>query len=192
MRKRLMGLYGQLLDEHGPQGWWPAHSEYEVVVGALLTQNTSWKNAEKAIANLQAAGMLSPEKVLEAADVELEALIRPSGFYRQKAGRLKGLTRKYMEIKRRRRPGFGELRAELLSVKGVGKETADSIILYAFGMPVFVVDEYTRRFCAHHGFFGAERYDDYRHFFEANLPRSAALYNEYHALIVQWGSKSRK
>jgi len=180
----VLSLYTRLLSEYGPQHWWPADSQYEVVVGALLTQNTNWRNVEKAIANLKDAGVLSPEAILKTRNPELEALIRPSGFYRQKAERLKLLTAKYAEILGRDSP---PTREELLEVKGVGKETADSILLYAFGLPYFVIDAYTRRFCAHHRLFEGKEYDDYRSFFESSLPRSVPLYREYHALIVEWG-----
>jgi endonuclease III related protein len=184
----LMRLYRSMLREYGKQRWWPAETRYEVVVGALLTQNTSWKNVEKAIANLKTAGALSPEKILRMRRSKLESLIRPSGFYRQKAERLKLLTRKYVELTRR---GSPPARDELLAVKGVGKETADSILLYAFGLPHFVIDAYTRRFCAHHKLFESREYDDYKQFFESSLPRSVPVYKEYHALIVEWGKDLR-
>jgi len=192
---RLIPLYKELLSEFGPQSWWPADSRYEVVVGALLTQNTNWKNVEKAITNLKEADMLDPRKILKTRNPELETLIRPSGFYRQKAERLKLLSAKYLEItermveRGRRQGGSGGVptREELLSVKGVGKETADSILLYAFDLPYFVIDAYTRRFCEHHKLFRGKEYDEYREFFESNLPRDVALYKEYHALIVAWG-----
>jgi endonuclease III related protein len=180
-------LYRKLLSEFGPQHWWPADSQYEVVVGALLTQNTNWKNVEKAITNLKQAKALDPRKILKMKKTRLETLIRPSGFYRQKAERLKLLSAKYLEILER---DGAPMREELLSVKGVGKETADSILLYAFDLPYFVIDAYTRRFCTHHKLFKGKEYDEYRGFFESNLPRDVELYKEYHALIVAWG-KSR-
>lgn len=185
---RCYELYQELLGEYGHQHWWPADSRYEVVVGALLTQNTSWRNVEKAIANLKEAGVLSPEKILETRSPELETLIRPSGFYRQKAERLKALTERYMEVEQR---GSPPSREELLAVKGVGKETADSVLLYAFDMPFFVIDAYTRRFCSHHRLFKGKEYDDYRDYFERSLPRDVSLYKEYHALIVEWGKRFR-
>ena len=187
---RVHNIYKSLLSEFGHQHWWPADSQYEIVVGALLTQNTSWRNVEKAINNLKKAKALSPEKLLKTKTAKLEALIRPSGFYRQKAERLKILTKKYMEIKKR---DALPSREELLELKGVGKETADSILLYAFGLPYFVIDAYTRRFCAHHDLFKGKEYDDYRGLFESSLPKSVPLYKEYHALIVEWGkTKSGK
>jgi endonuclease-3 related protein len=185
---RALSLYRKLLFQNGPQGWWPAKTQFEVVVGALLTQNTNWKNVEKAIANLRAAGKLSPEAILETQNPELETLIRPSGYYRQKAERLKALSRSYVSFMAR---GKAPSREELLAIKGVGKETADSILLYAFGEPYFVIDAYTRRFCEHNKLFKGGDYDDYRAFFERSLPRNVQLYKEYHALIVAWG-KGRK
>ncbi len=187
MASKAHALYLLLLEEYGPQGWWPAESQFEVVAGALLTQNTNWRNAEAAIANLRAAGKLSPRAILGTQNPELETLIRPSGFYRQKAARLKALSGKYLEIRSR---GGPPSREELLSVKGVGKETADSILLYAFGLPFFVIDSYTRRFCSHQRLFEGKEYDEYRMFFESSLPRDAALYKEYHALIVEWGKRN--
>ena len=127
--------------------------------------------------------------MLETGDRELETLIRPSGFYRQKAVRLKALTKKYAEIKKRRSLPSRE---ELLDVLGVGKETADSILLYAFDLPHFVIDAYTRRFCANHALFQGKGYDDYKRFFESSLPRSVPLYKEYHALIVEWGKAEKR
>jgi len=179
-------LYRSLLKEFGHQHWWPADSQYEVVVGALLTQNTSWKNVEKAISNLKKAKALSPKKILKMKKRSLESLIKPSGFYRQKAERLKALTKRYIEVIER---GAKPSREDFLSVKGVGKETADSILLYAFDIPFFVIDAYTKRFCARHKLFKGKDYDDYREYFEKNLPREMKLYKEYHALIVEWGKR---
>lgn len=184
----LMRLYRGMLREYGGQHWWPAETQYEVVVGALLTQNTAWGNVEMALANLKKAGALSPEKIMRMRTARLESLIRPSGFYRQKAGRLKLLTKRYLEMAAR---GAPPSREELLAVDGVGKETADSILLYAFGLPHFVIDAYTRRFCAHHRLFRGKEYDGYKRFFESSLPRSVPLYKEFHALIVRWGKDVR-
>ncbi len=183
---RVLSLYHELLESYGEQGWWPARTRYEVVVGALLTQNTNWKNAEKAIDNLKGEGCLEPATILELPREELEKMIRPSGFYRQKAERLKLLTSKYLEITD---PGIAGTRDELLSVKGVGKETADSIMLYAFDMPIFVIDNYTKRFCKKKQLRITGGYEDYRSFFEKHLPKSVKIYKEYHALIVEWGKR---
>lgn len=187
----LLSLYHRLLKEHGPQGWWPAHSPFEVMAGAVLTQNTNWRNVERAIANLKGARLLEPHRLLQARKKNLEQLIRPSGFYRQKAERLRLATEKWLEH-RNAPPDTPAFREEWLSVKGIGKETADSILLYAFNRPVFVVDAYTRRFCSRHGLLENGDYEDYRRLFESGLPRSAPLYAEYHALIVKWGKLSRK
>jgi endonuclease III related protein len=186
---KLLSLYDRMLAEYGPQGWWPADSPYEVMIGAILTQNTNWRNVERAIANLKAAGRLSPESMMKMKKAKLEALIRPSGFYRQKAERLKLASEKWMELQRR---GAADPRNEWLSVKGIGKETADSILLYAFDLPFFVVDSYTRRFCAHHRLCEFDDYDDYKEYFESRLPRSVSLYKEYHALIVEWGKRNKR
>ncbi len=193
LQKRLKDLYLELLAAYGHQGWWPAGSPYEVMVGAVLTQNTNWRNVEKAVANLKAADCLSPSAMLATRKARLEALIRPSGFYRQKAERLKRATETWTEINRRKsRLDTIALRSRWLSVKGVGKETADSILLYAYGRPVFVVDAYTRLFCSHHDLFEAKEYDEYRHFFESNIPGSVPLFKEYHALIVQWAKQNKR
>ncbi len=187
---RVLDLYYKLLHRYGPQGWWPAESPYEVVVGALLTQNTNWRNVEKAIANLKAAGALSPQAILSLPQGDLEELIRPAGFYRQKATRLKALTKAFLSAD----PSWDRmrLREHFLSVKGVGYETADSIVLYAFEKPIFVVDAYTKRFTAYFSLFEGKGYEDYRLFFEANLPQDVELFKEYHALIVAFGKELRK
>jgi len=182
----LLSVYWKLLSEYDPQDWWPGDSQYEIVMGALLTQNTNWKNAEKAINNLKKENLLSPKKILSTPLNKLKKLIRPAGYYNQKSIRLKLLTKKYLEVKNKNLNTM-ELRKEFLSVKGVGKETADSILLYAFNKPIFVIDAYTRRMCKK--LFNKEfkEYDEYRDFFESNLPKNTKLFNEFHALIVEWG-----
>ena len=187
---RVWELYLKLLEEFGPQHWWPAETPYEVVVGAVLTQNTNWKNVEKAIANLKAEGVLHPEGILNLPQDKLEELIRPSGFYRQKAERLKAVTRAFLSADKSW--DRFKLREHFLSVKGVGKETADSIVLYAFEKPIFVVDAYTRRFCRAFGLFEGKEYDEYREFFESHLPLDVEVFKEYHALIVEWGKRQRR
>lgn len=182
----LKRLYEKLLEKHGRQNWWPAESRYEVVVGAVLTQNTNWKNVEKALGNLKKENVLEEKQILEITQERLEELIKPSGFYRQKAERLKLVTKKWIEIKNSS-ASTEQLRKELLSVKGIGKETADSILLYALNRKIFVIDAYTRRFVKAE--LGREfvEYDDYRSYFESCLPSDLELYKEYHALIVEWG-----
>jgi len=186
----LLDLYNSLLAEYGKQNWWPADSKYEVVIGAILTQNTNWNNVEKALNNLRKENLLSPKEILKIPNSELEILIRPSGFYKQKAERLKLATKKWIEIYNSKIETIN-LRNELLSLKGIGKETADSIILYAMDRRIFVIDAYTKRFCKVKLNLEFKEYDDYRDFFEKNLPRELELYKEYHALIVEWGKNFR-
>lgn len=180
-------LFNKLLAYYGPQHWWPGETEFEVAVGAILTQNTSWENVEKAIALLKP--YLDPETVFNMRHDQLANLIRPSGFFNIKAKRLKNFLIWFKE------KGFSfdniknmdtyRLRNELLNIKGIGRETADSIILYAAGMPIFVIDAYTRRMFSRLGFDVPLDYDDIRECFERNLPRDSQIYNEYHALIVK-------
>lgn len=180
----LVDTYNELFDQYGPQGWWPASEPYEVVVGAVLTQNTAWANVEKALARF--GNELKPERVLSLTHEELASIIAPAGYYNSKARCLVRVTEWYQ---RQDSDGLKidqleEKRKELLSLKGVGPETADSILLYAFGLPVFVVDAYTRRLMERLGLVVPKEYDRIREAFERALPRDAALYNEYHALIV--------
>ncbi|MBS3067549.1 endonuclease [Candidatus Micrarchaeota archaeon] len=191
MQKRLLSIYKELLNQFGQQKWWPADSAFEVVVGAILTQNTNWKNVEKAIANLKNENKLNEKAILEITISELENLIRSSGFYKQKAERLKLATKKWFELKDKNDLSIDVLRKELLSVKGIGKETADSIILYAFEKPIFVIDAYTRRFCKKYFNFESKNYDEYRTFFEDNLSQDLELFKEYHALIVEWAKNTK-
>ncbi len=189
MNRQVFDLYTELYSKYGPQHWWPAETEYEVVVGAILTQNTNWKNVERAITNLKKEQCLTPEKILSLSKEKLEELIRPSGFFRQKAERLKKITKAWLNIDRKL--DTMELRNYLLNIKGVGKETADSILLYALNKPIFVIDNYTRRLTKH--FFNLEfkEYDQYREYFESNLPRDIEIYKEYHALIVVWAKENK-
>lgn len=186
----LLHIYKTLLDHYGSRDWWPAETPFEVVVGAILTQNTNWNNVEKAIANLRQADALKLEAILNLEREELEQLIRPSGFFRQKTERLQIFCRYLQEHHR----GSFEclfdqelnlVRKELLSLKGIGPETADSILLYAGKLPSFVVDAYTNRLFGRLGFlFGEEKYSAVRDLFMSHLPEDIQLYNEYHALIV--------
>ncbi|MFQ5428412.1 MAG: endonuclease III domain-containing protein [Thermodesulfobacteriota bacterium] len=189
-----MEYYEAMFAAFGPQGWWPARTRIEVIVGAILTQNTAWTNVEKAIKGLREAGVLSAGGIKEIETEELARLIRPSGYFNVKAKRLKDFISFLYEgsggsINRL----FGEsetgvLRRRLLSVKGIGPETADSILLYAGGRGEFVVDAYTKRVFARHGLV-AERagYEEVKALFMENLPRDEGLFNEYHALIVRLG-----
>ena len=186
---KLTELYDRLLDAYGPQHWWPAESAFEVIVGAVLTQNTSWKNVEKAIARLKATGNLDLDHIVALSQDDLAGLIRSSGFFNVKAKRLKNLCEWLQsqggldELAKWR---TGKLRQSLLEINGIGPETADDILLYAFQRPVFVIDSYTRRLLGKLGLIqGAEDYEALRQMFESCLPPDHRLYNEYHALIVR-------
>lgn len=188
-----MTIYRRLLQAFGPQGWWPGRTTFEVAVGAILTQNTNWANAEKAIGNLRSAGALTPRAMAALHHRRLASLIRPSGYYNVKTHRLIAFLRYLgerhgLKMKNLMNTPAGDLRRELLEVRGIGPETADSILLYAAGRPVFVVDAYTRRIFSRHGFVdGKISYHDLQDFFHRRLPRDAALFNEYHALVVRLG-----
>ena len=189
---KLMRVYRDLARHFGPQHWWPARTPFEVMVGAILTQNTAWSNVEKAIANLRAARALTPKAIARMRLARLARLIRPSGYYNQKAKRLRAFVRwmleRYGSVAAMRRARAGALRAELISRNGIGPETADSILLYVLDKRSFVIDAYTRRVLARLGLArGSEPYDELRELFERNLPCSKELYNEYHALFVALG-----
>ncbi len=186
-------MYKILLDAFGSQNWWPADTPFEVCVGAILTQNTSWKNVEKAITNLKKGRLLTASAIRRVRRDRLARAIRSSGYYNQKAGRLKAFARWFdcrlrNCFKNARGLPTSRLRDELLSIPGIGPETADSILLYAFGRPTFVVDAYTRRLVERHRMLpeGAS-YDEIKALFESNLKKSPRLFNEFHALIVRLG-----
>jgi len=191
---RLIHKIQQRLNEHfGPLAWWPADTPFEVAVGAILTQNTAWTNVEYAIDNLKRAGVMCPEELAELASDKLEQLIRPAGFFRQKACRLQNLARHLVnhwggDVTALCSGPLPEARSRLLALAGIGPETADSILLYAAARPSFVVDAYTRRIFQRVGLLqGNESYDQVRRLFMQNLPEEVALYNDYHAQIVQLG-----
>ncbi|HUT53450.1 MAG TPA: endonuclease III domain-containing protein [bacterium] len=189
----LMRIYELLLARFGPLHWWPGESPFEVMIGAILTQNTAWSNVVKAIANLKAAGLLDAEALLRADLRKLKRLIRPSGYFNQKAIKLRAYVRFFTRefggsVERMAAVDTAELREKLLAVKGIGPETADSILLYALDKPVFVVDAYTRRAFSRLGFLPRDvDYDATREFFVSRLPVDVSLYNEYHAQIVYLG-----
>lgn len=190
IKNSLLAIYDKLFDAYGPRKWWPARTRFEVIVGAILTQNVSWHNAKVAIDNLKRAGLLSPERILNAPHVRVAGLIKSSRFYNQKAKKLKAFCR-YLDsryggsLDKMFSRGLDALRKELLDLKGIGKETADCILLYAGKKPSFVVDAYTKRFLARYGLAKAGvSYDEVRDLFMNNLPEDAPLFNEYHALIV--------
>jgi len=189
MPGHLLELYHQLLDKFGPQHWWPAETEFEVIVGALLTQQTRWESVEQAIENLKAQSLLTPDALADADKGTVEECIRCTGFYRQKRERLQLLSQYFSRngvSKILERP-VDELRKELLSQKGVGPETADSIILYAAHKPVFVIDAYTKRICECLGITGG--YETLQRYFEDSLPRDVSIYQEFHALIVAYAKQ---
>lgn len=189
----LQAYYRDLRRHFGPSGWWPGDSPFEIAVGAVLTQNTAWTNVEKAIANLKAARLLSPKAILDAPLDELQAAVRPSGYFRVKAGRLRSFCRYLVDtyngsMARMARVPLERLRPELLGVHGIGPETADDILLYACHKPVFVVDAYTRRILVRHGLVPRTiAYEPLRHHFESNLPADVELFKDYHAQIVYTG-----
>jgi len=186
---RVYEIYKNLYDFYGPQHWWPADNWFEVTVGAVLTQNTSWNNVEKSIKNLKQRDLLELQKLSKIEEDDLAQLIRSSGFYNLKSKRLKNFLewlKKYnYDIDKIKNKSVTSLREELLSIKGIGKETADSILLYAFEMPVFVIDAYTKRMFSRLGLILSREYDEFQNFFEKNLTKDVQLYNEYHALIVK-------
>jgi endonuclease-3 related protein len=192
-KRRLLRLYGALLARFGRQRWWPGRTPYEVAVGAVLTQHTAWANAARALAALRARRLLSPERVAGLRAAELARVIRPAGTYRLKARRVQTLTRWLLErvsgsFDRMRRMPLASLRRSLLEIPGLGPETADAILLYAAGRPVFVADAYARRILARHRLLTPQaRYEDARAWLEAHLPSDPALFNEFHALLVAVG-----
>jgi len=193
--EQLTKVYQLLFDRFGPQHWWPGETQFEIIVGAILTQNTSWANVGKAIANLKSDNLLTPEKLHHIDVSQLAELIRPAGYYNIKAKRLKsfltwlfeeyaGLLTKLEDV------STDQLRDELLAIKGIGRETADSILLYAFGRNVFVVDAYTARIaCRHELIEAGADYEQLRELFQSNLPEDIQLFNEYHALLVRVGKE---
>ncbi|MBN1805659.1 MAG: endonuclease III domain-containing protein [Sedimentisphaerales bacterium] len=188
-------IYELLYDKFGPQHWWPGQTRFEIITGAILTQNTSWTNVEKAITNLKSAGCLTPEKLRNLETAELANLIKPAGYFNVKAKRLKNFLNWLFEnyngdLTDLENIDTDRLRAELLSIKGVGRETADSILLYAFQRPVFVIDAYTARVVFRHRLIDPDAdYEQLRELFESFLPADTQLFNEYHALLVRVGKE---
>jgi endonuclease-3 related protein len=189
----LRRIYACLLGRFGPAGWWPGETPFEVCLGAILVQNTAWTNAAKAVGVLRGRGLLDFAALRRLSASRLESLIRSSGYYRVKARRLRALlgfleARYGGRVEAMRDEERWRLRAALLEVPGVGRETADSIVLYAAGLPLFVVDAYTRRVFARLGLVrGDEPYDTLQRFFMQRLPQRAELYNDFHAQIVTLG-----
>jgi len=213
MAAQVLWIYKTLLRRFGPQGWWPVtpkgrfkpvystarralspNEKFEIAVGAVLTQNTAWRNVEKALAGLHRARAVAPSRLAALPSARLQNLIRPSGYFRQKSKRLQAFSRYFLRRWNGRLDRFlkqpaARAREELLALNGVGPETADSILLYAGEHPLFVVDAYTRRLGERFGLFKNLDYDGVQRFFEARLEKSAALFREFHALIVAVGKE---
>jgi endonuclease-3 related protein len=193
VKARLLRLHVALLRRFGPQRWWPGESAFEIAAGAILTQNTAWTNAARAVAALRGRRLLDARRLAAVPEAELPTVIRAAGTYRLKARRLRDFTRWLLRrfggrFYGLRRAPLGALRAELLAVPGLGPETADAILLYAAGRPVFVADAYARRVLARHRLLPAGAgYEAARAFLEAHLPSDPALFNELHALLVAVG-----
>lgn len=197
----LTKIFDMMLKEFGPQGWWPVNGRYnkndfsiptnpagrfEIIIGAVLTQNTSWKNAAIALECLRKNKIISPAKILKMHDKKLAELIRPAGYFNQKAEYLKNISKFLVENKNLEKELAENVREKLLSVKGIGPETADSIALYAFKKPCFVIDAYTKRIFSRLGICNKKiKYNDLQEKFHSALPRKTSLFNEYHALLVE-------
>lgn len=195
MENSIRRIFDLLHTHYGPLHWWPAETPFEVCVGAILTQNTNWTNVEKAIANLKREQLLDPLALRDVPIARLAGLIRPAGFFNVKSNRLKEFVSWLFDSYEGSMAGmfsgdWRELRKELLTVRGIGRETGDSILLYAGHKPSFVVDTYTKRLFTHLGLITAQAdYEEVRTLFMRNLPADAELFNEYHALIVQHGKE---
>ncbi len=191
----LLRMYEELFKASGPQHWWPGETPFEVITGAILTQNTAWGNVEQAIGNLKRARLLSVKRLAGVSRRRLARLIRPSGYFNQKAVKLRAFLNLLREeyggsLRRMGRERTPALRRKLLAVHGIGPETADSILLYAFGRAAFVVDAYTTRILSRHNLIPADApYHEVQRFMTGRIPRSARLYNEFHALIVRAGKE---
>ena len=189
-RPELMEIYRRLLDEYGPQGWWPASSPFEMIAGAILTQAAAWRNVERALDNLRSAGVQSWAEVHALPPGDLAELVRPSGYYNAKARKLKAFAAHVCEVHDGDLDGMfagdtESVRRELLGIHGIGPETADDILVYAAGKPSFVIDAYTIRILRRVGMeaIDGDNYDGWQRLFHCNLPRDVSMFNEYHALF---------
>jgi len=193
MKTLLLKIYQKLYEAYGPRHWWPGETTFEVMVGAILTQNTSWKNVEKAIQRLKDNDVLNPRGIYRLKKSRLASLIKSSGYYRIKADRLKAFVNFLFEnydgnVNKMKKEGLEALRQKLLGIKGLGPETADSILLYGLGKPIFVVDAYTKRVLSRHGMISENTgYEEVQKLFMDHLPLDEKLFNEYHALFVHLG-----
>ncbi|HEX3036094.1 MAG TPA: endonuclease III domain-containing protein [Thermodesulfobacteriota bacterium] len=193
--ERIKGLYNALYKRYGSQGWWPAETELECILGAILTQNTAWKNVEIALSNLKKEGLISIEKLALIPAPSLAEFIRPSGYFNQKAVKIKNFIHFLIQnyngsLQKMFEEDAKTLREKLLSIKGIGPETADSILLYAGKKPIFVVDAYTYRVLSRHGLLPDETtYQEIQELLTESLPEDTQLFNEYHALLVKLGKE---
>ena len=191
----LLSIYEKLSERYSPCNWWPAESSFEVILGAILTQNTSWHNVEKALKNLKRVNGLEPENIAALTGDDLINAIRPSGFYKQKAKTIKAFLEYYKykynyKIRNIPKTTLDIVRQELLSIYGIGEETADCILLYAFNIPTFVVDEYTKRILSRVGFIETAVTNTLlKDIIENALQKNTSLYNEFHALFVNLGKE---
>jgi endonuclease-3 related protein len=195
MGELLEELYQKLWDAFGPQGWWPGESPFEVILGAILTQNTNWNNVAQVLAGLKAEGLLNPRTLREMPEAELARRLKPSGYFNIKARRVKNFLDFFAQhfhdsLKEMAQEDLGTLRPALLGVKGIGPETADSILLYALNQPTFVVDAYTHRVLSRHHLAPEDcSYNELQDLFMVNLPADVPLYQEFHALLVRLGKE---
>jgi endonuclease III related protein len=191
MSEKLSLMYEKLYASFGPQYWWPGETPFEVAVGAILTQNTNWSNVEKAIANLKKDKLLNPKALHDMSLDRLASLVRPAGYFNIKAKRLKNfisflINEYHGSMSRMAQEDLSAIRKKLLSVNGIGPETADSIILYALGKPIFVIDAYTKRVLSRHNILDYNAsYDEFQGLFHSKLKGHINLFNEYHALFVR-------
>lgn len=194
----LKEIFHALFEFYGPQHWWPAESSFEIMIGAILTQNTNWRNVELAICNLKKSDLLEPLTIKNVPISKLRKLIKPAGFYNVKAKRVKTFVQYLIKdyagnLEKMKRKQTSILRRELLAIKGIGSETCDSILLYALKKPVFVIDAYTRRILMRHNFIDEkDSYREIQTFFERNLKKDVRLFNEYHALLVRLAKEKCK
>ena len=194
-KSKIRTIYNVLEENFGDLGWWPGVSRFEVIVGAILTQNTAWTNVKKAIGQLKRNKLMSPEKISHIGEAKLSRFIRSAGYHRVKADRLKAMSRFIIdECKSRlselKKENTEELREKLLKVKGVGPETADSILVYALEKPVFVVDAYTKRIFSRHGLVQENAsYDDVQALVHENFKENHMFFNQFHALLVETGKR---
>ncbi len=189
----LQTIYEKMFAHYGPRHWWPGETPFEVMVGAILTQNAAWRNVEKAIANLKAENLLDPKKLYALPPARLALLIQPAGFFRLKTKRLRNFLKYFLDryegdVDQMKQVSTEQLRTELLEVSGIGPETADSILLYALEKQTFVIDAYTKRILNRHYLCTEEAgYEELQEMFTDNLKADVPLYNEYHALLVNIG-----